>query len=261
MQGFTLLGMNPYITNRTYDIDADIAVVLGPNCWVRVQDQRNITGKPYLMVNRCFYGEYNDNVAIGWNGMNNRGDYCTDVQFTDQMKLRTYSVFPYIREPWAPVDGGLLLCGQHSAHSTRFGSVQQYYDYSMDQAGKHYPGANVYFRPHPTEAIAPYKLKPPPRTETNRRPLVFQAITLNSTVAVELVVEGIPVCALDEGNPVLPVASHSVEEVFIPAHAQAHALLTRLAWSQWHVSEIKQGLFWQLLQRGPSVPPHKGFRA
>lgn len=262
LEGFTRLGMHPFVTNSKHDVDADIAVVLGPNAWIRVQDQRNIIGKPYLMVNRCFYGEYNDNVAIGWNGMNNRGDYCTTgVEYTDQMALRKDGVFPYQREHWVPTDGGILLCGQHSAHSTRFGSVQQYYDYAMDQARTHFPGSNVYFRAHPTESIAPYKLQPPPRTTTNRRPVIFQAITLNSTVAVELVVEGIPVCALDEGNPVLSIASHSVEEVLIPAHQEVQALLTRLAWSQWHVSEIKQGLFWQLLQRGPANRPHKGFRS
>jgi hypothetical protein len=67
------------------------------------------------------------------------------------------------------------------------------------------------------------------------------AVTLNSSVAVDAVLSGIPAVTMDEAAMAWDVTSHSPEDVVTPARDE---WLHWLAWTQWTHDEIRSGVPW-----------------
>ena len=209
---------------------SDVAVLFGPNYWKLVER----THGQFLMVNRKFLGDVDDNVVIGWNGLNGRGTYC--VGEVNQNRLRKHI---FNLEPWRePTEGYTLLLGQHDVgRCGRYTTLQEWYDYVEANTGD-----EVLFRAWP-----------------GGRPITIDcrgarmAVSLNSTVAIETVLLGIPTVTCDKGNPAWPICAHHLGHV--------HRSDNRLAWleylanCQWHYHQIKNGDFWRQLWpiKGPRL--------
>jgi hypothetical protein len=76
-------------------------------------------------------------------------------------------------------------------------------------------------------------------------------VTYTSGSAVDAVLAGVPVIALDEGNFAWPISSHSLLELDSPHLAKSkdvNSWLLRLANSQWSVEEMYNGRVWQHLE-------------
>ncbi len=64
------------------------------------------------------------------------------------------------------------------------------------------------------------------------------AITLNSSIAVDAVLNGIPAVTMDEAAMAWDVTSHSLACVVRP---DRRSWVRWLAWTQWHHDEIRAG--------------------
>jgi hypothetical protein len=67
------------------------------------------------------------------------------------------------------------------------------------------------------------------------------ALTLNSSIGAQCVLNGIPTVTMDEGAMAWDVTGHSPGDIRMPDREQWCAWL---AWTQWSDDEIKEGIPW-----------------
>jgi hypothetical protein len=230
-----------------------IPLLFGPNYFVGVQDNCASTNTNYLIVNRCFFGDHNDNIALSWNGINNRGDFGVPPPSAAAEAI-PHELRKLVR-PWSFGGNKVVLCGQVQAHAPEYGSIDEWLGHALHLIRKHYPTKEVVFRSHPARRNqrVQYNLD-----EWRSFADVCSAVTLNSTVAVDFALHGVPVVACDYGNPAYDVASKHIGTMATPNRAR---WLRKLAWSQWHIDEVERGVFWDTLKHPPRNSPQPGFRS
>lgn len=208
-------------------------MLFGPNYWVDLEQR----GEPYLMVNRCFLGDHLDNLAIGWNGLNGRAQYC--VEAIDPARWQRW-ISPSDLQPWRDTGDYLLLCGQADlGRCDRYPGLKEWYEEIRTSTRE-----EIVFRawPGPRESV-------PLESQLSRAKL---AVTLNSTVSVKTLIAGVPTITMDAGNPAHAICGHTLEAVRRPERIP---FLQYLAHCQWHFTEIEDGSFWEQLKarRGPRL--------
>lgn len=223
-EGFLRHGIRVDVTDADTHQGGDVEILFGPNYWKKVEN----AGRPYLMVNRAFLGDHNDNVAIGWDGLNGRSRFCvTDIDEERWLKF----VDPKTILGWREVGEYLLLMGQADlGRCGKWQSLNAWYQYIKQQVNE-----NVIFRPHPGGPVP---------LSTHLR-LARLAVTLNSTVSVKSIVAGVPTVAMDPGNPCWGICGHTLGEEKRPKRIP---FLKYLAHCQWNWLEIKRGDFWDQLK-------------
>jgi len=225
-------------------------IVLGPNLWVRVQQQCKERGINYLMVNRAFWGDPH-NVAIGWNGMNGHADFLNE-QMNAERYWSTCLVHPRPLKPIDP-DGHALILGQYNLHTHAYPSLDAWQQAAEREVNAVYPRMRVKVRPHPAVSAG--------------GPLwgalagVTLAVTLNSTAVVECLLAGVQCVAQDDGNVARCWVADRVHQTRTPMlDSDRMRLLGQLAWAQWAIAELGTGQFWKhLTWRRPNKPPQPGF--
>ena len=226
VEGFKKHNIDIEVSSSTQKVDCDIAILFGPNRWKNIEK----SGIPFIMVNRKFFGKEEhvagDIVALSWDGFNGEGYHC--VKDIDPNRLAKFIDIENDIKEWQLDGTEYLVCGQADAGRSNLNLKDWYQSINVGNR----------FRPHPTKAGT--VLKPLSEDLVN----VKAAITLNSTVAVEVLIEGIPVIAMDAGNPLYGNVGHSVNEIRFPERIP---MLTHLAHCQWHHSEISNGAFWKQL--------------
>jgi hypothetical protein len=221
-------------------------VLLGPNYWQSVQTECRQRGFNYLMVNRAYWGDP-DYVCIGWNGFNGHADCITenvDGQRWERIK-------PYEPLPQRHVDawGNAVVMGQFHAHSFEYDNPDTWVDDALYETRLAWPGMHVAARPHPG------KQNTGPLDAALRDCSLM--VTLNSTVAIEGLLRGIPVVAQDSGNALWSYVPQAVARAnHQPTPAERQLLLHRLAYCQWSCAEIPEaGFLEHLTQRNPVMTP------
>ena len=228
--GFKKHGIIAEPTRSEHKVESDVAVLFGPNYWKNIER----THDNYLLVNRKFIGDVNDNVTIGWDGLNGRARFCVDEVNPRRLLRHSFAI-----EPWREYDvGGTLLLGQYDlGRCGRYATLEEWYRFVRENTG-----AAVRFRKWP-----------------GVRPLIQDcknikmAVTLNSTVGIETILLGVPTVACDEGSPAWPVCAHHIGHVRRADNRLQW--LEYLANCQYHFREIQNGDFWRQLnpKRGPRL--------
>ncbi len=226
-------GINATVTNSPRRQPCDIAILMGPNAWERVER----ANKPYIMFNRRFVGDdasVHTNCAIGWNGFNGRGTFCVDK--VDPTRLQKYMPEENLL-PWRKPGNTLILCEQSNvgrATDPKFKTLKGYYNYVRRHT--HLP---VVFRDKPIgeekisfSGVTKGLIKANPKVLAN----------LNSTISLDAMMVGIPVISFDAGDPLYPLTSHDFSSIMYPERLP---FFQYLAHCQWTEDEIKSGEFWE----------------
>jgi hypothetical protein len=214
IEGFKCKGIPCEVTDRRQRLDERPAVLLGTTCWREVER----TGE-YLLVDRCSFGDTERFVSLVWNGHGRRGDHRVPENFNGE-RWERYGV------PLAPWRHGTrrILCGQTETYSQKFSTLDSWY--STVKAD--------YFRPHPA-GTNPTGLQ----VSMNFDDAV--AITLNSSIGVQCVLNGIPTVTMDEGAMAWDVTSHAQDVIRMPDRRE---FCNWIAWTQWADDEIREGTPW-----------------
>jgi len=213
----------------------DIHVLFGPNYWKNCEQQY----ENYLIVNRKFIGDVNDDVAVSWNGFNGRGIFCIDspqpLRFENAMSRSPIKI-----RPWKNFDSrNFLLLGQADAgRSENFGLLSDWYT----AVRNYYDFASPIYRQWPNGDGHTLQ------QDVDRTGF---SVSLNSTVAVETLMLGHPTSAWDVGSPIWSVCSRGYDFKKEPNRA---ALFEYLANCQFYYQEIQNGDFWLQLGKGPYGP-------
>jgi len=213
-EGLKAIGIDAGITSsRTRE--SDVAILLGTTLWREVEG----TGK-YLLVDRCSFGDTNQWVSLVWNGHGRRGDHRVPEDLGDRWERIQVPI-----EPWRkPQEGDrVVLCGQHLPYTPCYRDLEAWY--------AAVPNA-THFRPHP------HGTNPTGLPNWRHFGGVGLMVTLNSSIAVEAVMLGIPAVTMDGAAMAWDVTSHIPEVAW---HCDRMDWLHWLAWTQWHHDEIRAG--------------------
>lgn len=237
-KGFARYGIETAVqSNDRDDLRAfkkgDVPVMFGPNYFPRTFQRLRAACAGFLTVNRCFWGDVNDDVAIGWNGFNGE------------------AVFPYPnparaaalgeRKPWPHANlrwgdrKGVMIIGEYPSPCDDRKAIEAFYKKSLERASLQ--GEPVYFRPHP-HCMGP--TLPPHVTRTDKGfglGGVALFTTYASTFGVELALRG---------GDVLPDMTASFLRYW--DGVDLHHLHVLIASAQAHIEEIKSGDFWEPLK-------------
>lgn len=185
-------------------------VLLGTTCWKGIE-----TTGDFLLIDRCSFGDTNKFVSLVWNGHGRRGDHRVPKDYGDRWER----IGPELK-PWK-TGSRTVLCGQIDTWSPRYARPEDWY--ATVEA--------THFRPHP----AGYSTAPYPIVRDFKD--CELAITLNSSVGVQAVLDGIPTSAMDEGSMAWDVGNAE--------RTEREPWCQWLAWTQWSDDEIREGELWR----------------
>ena len=128
-------------------------------------------------------------------------------------------------KPWQTGGSRVVLCGQTESYSPQWARLEDWYG-SVKA---------THFKAHP-QGINPTGL-PDVRDFENCR----CAAVLNSSIAVQCVLAGVPTVTWDEGCMAWDVTGHSLKDIRMPDRLPwCHVL----AFTQWSDDEIREGTLW-----------------
>ena len=99
--GLKAIGIESHVTSSRKRFDEGLPILLGTSSW------RDIEQKPFLLVDRCSFGNTNEWVSLVWNGHGRRGDHC--VRHVDPARWEKIGVEVH---PWQDIGKRIVLCGQ-----------------------------------------------------------------------------------------------------------------------------------------------------
>ena len=209
--GLKELGIESHTTDSRQR-ESDIAILLGTTLWRNIERDGR-----FLLVDRASVGDPHY-VQLVWDGHGRRGDHCVPEDRGDRWKTQSLEALP-----WRRGGENVVLCGQTEPYSPHYNSVEDWY-FRVKNA--------THFRGHPAG--------------TNPTGLpswrfwfgIKRAVTLNSSVGVEAVLQGVPTVTMDEGAMAWDVTGHNPDESYTPERKD---WLRWLAWTQWHYDEIAAG--------------------
>ncbi len=196
---------------------------------------------PYIVIELGFIHRERY-FMIGFGGLNGRADFKNENSPSDRWEqLR-------IELKGKQEGTHIILCGQKKNDA----SVQNFRHEEWLKKTAQYLLDNskspVVFRPHPLETkkkavnIKVKGLEYSDRTfeeDLNRAKTI---ITFNSNSAVESVVAGVPVFAFDKGSMVWPICNRDLKDINNPKFPDRTQWANNLAYTQWTLEEMKQGL-------------------
>jgi hypothetical protein len=216
----------PYMLTRSRErIDEGLALLLGTTSWRQVE-----ASGPFLLFDRCSFGKPSEWMTIVLNGHGRRGDHRTpDVHDASRWERHRVEL-----ADWIMGGSRTILCGQTETYSPHYTTMDAWYG---EVAGR-----CTHFRPHPAaRAEDRHSRLCSSLAHTTSWDDARVAVTLNSSVAVDAVLSGIPAVTMDEAAMAWDVTSHSPEDVVTPARDE---WLHWLAWTQWTHDEIRSGVPW-----------------
>jgi len=224
-------------------------------------DTQNSLGHKVLTFERGFINRsiYH---SVGWNGINGRADFVVKNCPKDRFEKLDVDV-----RDWKVKGKNILICGQvpwdsnvqhlNTGYKKRPASVQGYMDWLSNtiKTVSENTHRKLVFRPHPSFRRRKewYEVATPKWLEWSQNSLAMDlkrakaVVVFNSNTAVEAAIQGIPVFACDIGSMAYPIANTDLTKINDPITPDRTQWLYDLAYKQWTLEELSQGLFWEHL--------------
>ena len=212
VSGLSALGFEVYHSEARERIrDTDCAVVFGTTFFKAIEADEYDT----LLVDRASWGDP-DQVQLVWNGRLRNGDHCVPADYMDR---------PRPVPERKPLQDGerVVLCGQVGSNGAGI-DLDAWYTKNLLVA--------THFKPHPAQFDNMKSFHAPTLPMVSDFTDCGTAITLNSSVGVECLLNGIDAIADDPSAMIYPYSEgvQSLDEC-----------LQYIAWTQWRWSEIADG--------------------
>lgn len=230
-------------------------------------DLQDKLGKKVMILERGFIKRdlYH---SIGWGGINGRANFNNLHRPTDRLALLNLDV-----KPWKAEGKTILIAGQvpwdaavqHINDGTKKGTdaIQGYLNWLRDVVStleiRTPDEREIVFRPHPLfsrpeyyrEALPEYIRWSDKSLEEDLAD-AWACFALNSNTLVDGIIEGVHPFAYDAGSVIYQYANKNLKNLRKPIRFDRVQVLADLAYAQWTLEEIAQGLYWKALneQRG-----------
>lgn len=195
----------------------EMPILLGTTFWRRIEQD----GGDYILVDRCHYGDTEQWVSLCRNGRGYRAKW---HDITDPSRWEKYGQ-PIL--PWR-TGSRIVLCGQVGSYSPDW----------HDESSWYRTVKATHFRRHPAGDNPTGLPEAFDWTDTKC------AVVLNSSIAIQTVLCGIPTVTMDRGSMAWPVTGHTLEDI---RTADREEWAHWLAWCQWSHDEIREGIPWDYL--------------
>lgn len=188
-------------------------------------------------------GESN-HYAAGFNGLNGRADFRNKGMGPERWDALGAQLRPYSR------GSNIILCAQVPHDASVGMHDHRRWLLETSQELQRATRRSIVFRPHPL-----FKYPQLPGCKFSDGPLekdlenAHCVVTFNSNSAVEALIYGKPVFAFDEGSMVWDVCNKSLEQLEEPELSDRKQWARDLAYCQWTIQEMSQGLAWKHLFR------------
>lgn len=227
-------------------IHADVSVFWG----VRYQKLIGSVSS-FIVLERGYFGDRMINTAAGWGGLNGRADFRNKNVGPDRWALHGKPLGP-VRNHGAYV----LIAGQVAGDMSTHGiDLDAWYAETVSKLHEQtqFP---IAFRPHPLS-----RTNGAPKTTTVLNGTLADAlrnaaavVTYNSNTGVDAALAGVPVYTADRGSMAWDVAAHKLSDLFNGVASERlkegrEKWVNELAYCQWTLDEIREGLAWQHLTR------------
>lgn len=239
--------INAEIVN-TIDKPVDLLVLWGHRQSHIIDIQRK-DNKPYLVMERAYLKDRFKWVSLGFNGLNNRADFCnSDITTSDRWNEH----FSDCIQDWQDVSDRdtILVIGQvkgDAAHNHI--DIVEWYREAISYYNK--AGYNVRFRAHPLDRDDVIKklkrMSLKFEIDTNKSlednfSNVRATVSYNSNASLLSVLAGIPTVTCDIGAMAYDVTSHDFNDIdYKPDRTD---WCNKLAYTQWLPEEILSGKAW-----------------
>ena len=202
---------------------------------------------PMLVAEMGFLGDREQNVSLGWNGINGNADFCNSNVNSERSKQ-----WKNLISPWHESKEYILLLGQVNGDYTLKNiplRLKNLYPSISKSLMKTY-GLPVLFRPHPKWdcPVPSWMQRTTNKSLKEDLSKAYLAVAWSSNSLVDAVMSGTPALALDPISMAWDVAIHNIGET--PSLPCRQDWLNKLAYSQWTLEELEQGLFWETLKEG-----------
>jgi hypothetical protein len=158
---------------------------------------------------------------------------------------------PTARRPAAP-NGQVLFCGSSQKYCDwhGLGDATAYALQTLDELRRH-TKREVVYRPKPSWGnavpIAGYRYSGPEEKYVVELEKTAVVVTFGSNAAFEAVLAGVPALVAGDGiaRPLARTALADVEKPLLPSPAEVHQLACDVAYCQWTLDEMDDGLAWR----------------
>ena len=252
------------VLENTDDGHCDVAVIWSVLWQGRMAKYRNIwqtyrdKNKPVVVLE---VGGIKRNTTwkIGINGINREADFAN--QNVDGERWKKFNIK---LEPWKQTGDKIVICGQHSnSHQWRNNPpMSTWFDQQITQIRKH-TDKPIVIRPHPRNGVSlktskykNVKVVIPQRDArtyddtdlAERLKSAWAVVSHSSNPAMTAVFSGIPVY-VSEASLSYDVGNPSYENINNPNMPDRQQWANKLAYTEWWIDEIAQGLPWARIKK------------
>lgn len=211
---------------------------------IRLQQQ---LGQRKVIVLEKGYIKRDIYYAAGFDGLNGRADFRNKNSPSDRARLIDIEL-----EPWKKNGNHIIICGQVPwdaavQHTNHIHWIQSTIEHVRARTNR-----PIIFRGHPLARKAYPKFPVDadsysPQLEDDLKN-AYCVITFNSNSAVEAAINGVPVIFCDEGSMAQDVGN-KLENLNNLAYPDRTQWLNNIAYSQWSIEEMAQGLAFSHLSK------------
>ena len=237
-------GHDVFIARDFHPLNRDIAVVWGGNPRVNpVVEAQKAINKPYITLERGFFGDRMRSTSIGLNGFNGLADFKNAGSNAGRG--------PELHK-WKSGKELIVIMGQMPGDTSLRGvNIVPWYAEMADEARNLYnKKIAVVYRAHPLDKSGwhPHNAKRIVGSLENTLIRALGIITYSSTSGVDAMVAGVPVMAADPLSMIYNIAPHTVSELKKAKEPDGREQWANdLGYTQWSEEEIRSGMAWEHL--------------
>ena len=208
--------------------------------------RRIIIDTGFVKNKRSDEADLNRYMQIGYDGIKRNAKCYNQNSSQDRWKALEIPI-----KDWRQDGEHILILGQHEIGiSTQHIDVVRWWEDIIFRLGS-ITKKTIKFRPHPNQTKFPkgnYEL-PTGKTMEEDLSNCWCAVARTTNGAVDAIINGVPVFTPDEACMAYDIASHDPLEIENPATPDRTQWAKNLAYAQWSIEEMKQGLPWKYLRR------------
>lgn len=218
----------------------DVVVMFGPNYFPKLF--RKVPGRQLLTVNRCFVGDADDNVALGWKGFNGHAAFLPPSAYRARA-FDSLGMFPDVA-PWTWARGPdrrrALILGEYPSPCDDAADIGMFYRAAVGHAQELFGNdVRVDFRHHPQgggKVPVPDGSSVVPPTKYHDPAQYGLVYTYASTYGVRCALRGLAVIA-DPASVVYEMVAE-YERPVVNHNMSRWELCEKIASAQWNINEI-----------------------
>ena len=214
----------------------------------KVQNKRRIvidTG--FFRNKRSSESDLDRYMQVGLDGIKRNASCYNENSSQDRWQALDISM-----KDWREEGGHILILGQHEIGiSTQHIDVVRWWE-DIIRGASAITKKKILFRPHPNQTKFPagnnYEITENTSIEEDLENC-WCAVARTTNGAVDAIINGIPVFTPDEACMAYDVASHEILQIDRPLTPDRTQWAANLAYAQWSIEEMRQGLPWKHLRR------------